>query len=122
MVPPEYVALESTPPGIVAEYPLGLDPDQLFWQRTYDRRFRVCRGTPDRRTTPDEHLSTLLKGTAEALALLGVTAVVVHPDAPRPSTARARGGFRLDSGYRLVTKTSDGRRYGASPRRPLRRS
>ena len=42
------MALESTPQGIVAEYPLGLDPDQLSLAAPYDRRFLggVPEGTP----------------------------------------------------------------------------
>ena len=112
MVPPEYVALESTPPGIVAEYPLGLDPDQLFWQRTYDRRFLggVPEGTPGQADDARRALiDPAVKGTAEALALLGVTAVVVHPDALETVDGPVLGADSgLDSGYRLVTKTSDG--------------
>jgi hypothetical protein len=48
-------------------------------------------------------------GTAEALALLGVTAVVLHPDALETVDGPALDAkARLGSGYRLVAKTSDG--------------
>ena len=111
-VPPEYVALESTPPGIVAEYPLGLDPDQLLWQRTYGRRFLggVPEGTPSQADDARRALiDPAVTGTAEALALLGVTAVVVHPDALEtvdgPVLDTSTG---LGSGYRLVAKAPDG--------------
>jgi hypothetical protein len=110
-VPPEYVVLESTPGGIVAEYPLGFDPDQLFWQRTYDRRFLggVPEGTPgqadDARRTLIDPAAT---GTAEALALLGVTAIVVHPDALETVNGPVIAADRLRSGYRLVRRAADG--------------
>jgi len=111
-VPPEYVELTSTPPGIVAEYPLGLDPDQLFWQRTYDRPFLggVPEGTPGQADDARRALiDPAATGTAEALALLGVTAVVVHPDALEtvhgPVIETDAG---LGPGYRLVAKASNG--------------
>jgi O-antigen/teichoic acid export membrane protein len=111
-VPAEYVELESTPPGIVAEYPLGLDPDQLFWQRTYDRPFLggVPEGTPGQADDARRALiDPAATGTAEALALLGVTAVVLHPDALETVNGPMIGASaRLGSGYRLVAKASDG--------------
>ena len=36
-LPPVYQALERTPPGILAEYPLVEDADNLFWQRDHGR-------------------------------------------------------------------------------------
>jgi hypothetical protein len=48
-------------------------------------------------------------GTAEALALLGVTAVVLHPDALQTVNGpMIDTNARLGSGYRLVAKASDG--------------
>ena len=110
--PPEYAGLESTPPGIVAEYPLGFDPDQLIWQRAYDRRFLggVPEGTPGQADDARRALiDPAATGTAETLALLGVTAVVVHPDALETVDGPMIGAEAgLGSGYRFVTKASDG--------------
>jgi O-antigen/teichoic acid export membrane protein len=112
IVPPEYVALRSTTPGIVAEYPLGLDADQLLWQRTYDRGVLggVPEGTPGQADDARRALiDPAVPGTAEALALLGVTAVVVHPDALETVNGPTiRTNASLGAGYRLVARTPDG--------------
>ncbi len=111
-VPPEYTALESTPPGIVAEYPLGQDPDQLFWQRAYARPFLggVPAGTPGQADDARRALvDPAVPGTAEQLALLGVTAIVTHPDAlDFAQVAPAVRGAHWGSGYSLVARTPDG--------------
>ena len=109
-VPPEYAAVRSTPPGIVAEYPLGQDPDQLFWQRVHGRSMLggVPAGTPGQ---ADEARLSLgdpaVPGVGEQLALLGVTALVVHPDAfgkGAPSVA----GRSFGPAYALVAREPDG--------------
>ena len=120
--PPEYVALGSTPPGTLAEYPLGFDPDQLFWQRIYDRRFLggVPEGTPGQADDARRALiDPAAAGTAEELALLGITAIVVHSDALETVHGPVIGP-EADSGpgYRLVTRTPEGTsvwRVTASP-------
>ena len=110
--PPEYVALGSTPPGTLAEYPLGFDPDQLFWQRIYDRRFLggVPEGTPGQADDARRALiDPAAAGTAEELALLGITAIVVHPDALETVHGPVIGpDADLGPGYRLVTRTPEG--------------
>jgi O-antigen/teichoic acid export membrane protein len=110
-VPVEYTALRTTPPGIVAEYPLGQDPDQLFWQRTYGRPFLggVPAGTPSQADDARRVLvDPAVPGTAEQLALLGVTAIVTHPDAltfaqPAPLVRAPNWG----PGYSLVARAPD---------------
>jgi O-antigen/teichoic acid export membrane protein len=100
-VSPAYSAVERTPPGILAEYPLGSADLYRLAQRSHGRR--LLNGAPAG-TEADEARLVLLDpatpGTAEALAFLGVTAIVIHPHAivdaevaPRPPVAG--GGFRL---------------------------
>jgi O-antigen/teichoic acid export membrane protein len=109
-LPPVYQALERTPPGILAEYPLVEDADNLFWQRDHGRPIlnSSAFGTP-----ADEARRVLvhpgIPGTAEALALLGVTAIITRPDAldyaeDTPDIERKSWG----PGYELVTRTPDG--------------
>jgi hypothetical protein len=109
-LPPVYQALERTPPGILAEYPLVEDPDNLFWQRDHGRPLlnSSAFGTP-----ADEARRILVHpgapGTAESLALLGVTAIVTRPDAldyaeNTPDIPRESWG----PGYELVEHTADG--------------
>jgi O-antigen/teichoic acid export membrane protein len=107
-VPAEYAAVKQTPRGILAEYPLGKSDIYRFWQRTHGRP--IVNGA-DAATTADEARLVLLDprdaGTAEKLALLGVTAIVVHKHAtvdvevaPRLPTA--------GEGYAPVAHFSDG--------------
>jgi hypothetical protein len=109
-VPPEYAALARTPDGVLVEYPLIHNIDHLFWQRFHGRPVLNSEafGTPAddaRRVVLDPGAS----GTAEALAFLGVTAIVTHRDALRyteaaPDVPNASWG----PGYALVTRTGDG--------------
>jgi O-antigen/teichoic acid export membrane protein len=108
--PAEYTALDRTPPGVLAEYPLIQSIDHLFWQRIHDRPVLNSEafGMP-----PDEARRTVLDpaspGTAEKLAFLGVTAIVTHrdalsytdgvPDVPNPNWG---------PGYRLIARDPDG--------------
>jgi O-antigen/teichoic acid export membrane protein len=109
-LPPEYQAIAHTPDGIVADYPLFQDIDRLFWQIDYHRPAIVSEafGAP-----PDEARRALINpatpGTAEQLALLGVTTIVTHRDALGyalgvPDVPNASWG----PGYRLITRTPDG--------------
>jgi O-antigen/teichoic acid export membrane protein len=102
--PPEYSAIKRTPPGIVAEYPLGQSDIYRFWQRKYGRPL-VNGAEPG--TQADFARLVLLDptqlGTAANLAFLGVTAISIHPGAhadvevqPRDPTA--------SRGYRLVAR------------------
>jgi O-antigen/teichoic acid export membrane protein len=109
-LPAEYAALERTPPGIVAEYPLGVSNDHIVWQTSYRR---PVMNNADFGTPADDAeravLSPSAPGVAHTLALLGVTAIVTHPDAldyiaGAPSVPNARWG----PGYELVGRASDG--------------
>ena len=109
-LPAEYTALERTPPGILADYPLGEDIDRLFWQREH-RRPVLNTGVIG--SAADQAQRALLHpgapGTAEALALLGVTAIVTHPDAlDYRSGVPDVPGASWGPGYALVTRTGDG--------------
>jgi O-antigen/teichoic acid export membrane protein len=91
-VPPQYEAVERTPAGILAEYPLERSDIDLLWQREHGRP--LVSGAPDG-TYADEVQRSLVDprqpGTAAALALLGVTTAVGSTDAP----ANFASGFRL---------------------------
>jgi O-antigen/teichoic acid export membrane protein len=105
-VPPAYAAVQRTPPGVLAEYPLGTSDVYRFWQRRHGRPLLngAAAGTPG-----DEARLVVLdpaaSGTAATLALLGVSAIVLHPHAivdaeAQPSTPTA--------GYSLVARAPDG--------------
>jgi hypothetical protein len=108
--PAEYAALSRTPDGILAEYPLIEDVDQLFWQRDHGRPVLNAGAIG---SEADQARRALLHpaapGTAAALALLGVTAIVTHPDALDyrsgvPDIPNASWG----PGYALVERAEDG--------------
>ena len=108
--PQIYRALETIRPGIVAEYPLVTSNDHIIWQTVYRRPLL---GNADFGTRADEARRIVLNprtpGTAEALAFLGVTAIITHPDALRyvdeaPDVPNASWG----PGYELVTRAPDG--------------
>jgi O-antigen/teichoic acid export membrane protein len=107
-VPPEYSALEQTPRGILAEYPLGTSDVFRMWQRAHGRP--LFNGSPSE--TQGDYVRHILldpaaPGTAQALSLLGVTAIGIHPgahvdaEAPFHDPARAKG-------YRLIGRFHDG--------------
>ena len=105
-----YRALEKLPPGIVAEYPLVRSNDHIIWQTVYRRPLF---GDADFGTEADAARRIVLNprtpGTAEALALLGVTAIVTHPDALRYyDTAKDVPNADWGPGYELVARGSDG--------------
>ncbi len=104
-VPAEYTKAESAPPGILAEYPLGSSDVFRFWQREHGRP--LVNGAPAG-TSADEARLVLLDpaatGTAAALKLLGVSAIVVHKHAVAdvevaPRTPTPAGGYRLLARY-----------------------
>jgi hypothetical protein len=109
-VPSLYAALERTPPGIVAEYPLVTTNDHIVWQTLYKRPLL---NNADFGTPADDARRVVLDPaspqTASSLAFLGVTAIVSHRDALRytdvdgyvPNASWGRG-------YRLVARTRDG--------------
>jgi O-antigen/teichoic acid export membrane protein len=101
-VPAEYVAVkDQTPQGILAEYPLGYSDLYRLWQREHGRP--LVNGAPEG-SVADQARMVLLDpaqpGTAASLALLGVTAVTIHPgggaDTPlQPREPTPGEGFRL---------------------------
>ena len=111
--PPEYEAVRAAPPGLLAEYPLasadhGITSDYLFWQDVHDRPLvngaRVGTFADGMRESLVDPASP---GTAEALAMLGVSVIVVRPNVyaftggpPTPPT--------LGRGYKLLARTSRG--------------
>lgn len=110
-LPELYRAVERTPRGVLAEYALVQQgADHQFWQRLHGRP--LLNGA--RRGTPADDLRRGLvdpgsPGVAEALALLGVTAMVTRADAldytdDVPDVPNADWG----AGYRLVERFPDG--------------
>jgi len=116
-VPPAYAVVARLPEGVLAEYPLRASDIYNLWQREHGRP--LLTGAPEE--TPADDLRRVVMdpaapGTAEALASLGVTAIIVHPGsadvevAPRLPT----GG----EGYEKVASFDDGTsvwRVTASP-------
>jgi hypothetical protein len=105
--PPEYDAVAHTPPGILAEYPLGYSDIYRLWQSRHKRA--LFNGAPV--DTPADTARLVLldpadPGTAEALSLLGVTAIAIHPgaqvDAEVPPTDPKNA-----PGYKLVGRFPD---------------
>jgi len=107
-VPAEYLTVESAPPGILAEYPLGSSDVFRFWQREHGRR--IVNGAPAA-TSADEARLVLLDpaatGTAPALKLLGVSAIVVHKHAVADVEVAPRTPTPHD-GYRLLARYDNG--------------
>lgn len=102
--PPEYAALARTPPGIVAEYPLVPQFGYFFWQSVHHRPLLNTFGFG---SPADDAQHALVNpstpGTAEELALLGVTAIVTNGDALRwGSTGYLPNPKDWGQGYRLV--------------------
>jgi hypothetical protein len=108
--PAEYAALARTPPGIVAEYPLVPQLSYVFWQAVHHRKLlnTSAFGSP---ADDAQHMfvNPSTPGTAEQLALLGVTAIVTHGDALRWSPAEyPRNPKDWGPGYRLVARAPSG--------------
>jgi O-antigen/teichoic acid export membrane protein len=99
--PPEYKALDRTPNGILADYPLGYSDIYRLWQSHHGRP--ILNGAPP--DTPADYARLVLldpadPGTAEKLSLLGVTAIAIHPYAHvdaeiRPRDPKPGQGFAL---------------------------
>jgi O-antigen/teichoic acid export membrane protein len=99
--PAEYSALRGVPPGILAEYPLGYSDIYRLWQSRHGRP--ILNGAPVN-SQADAARFVLLDpaqpGTAETLALLGVTAIAIHPAAHvdaevLPTEPRETPGYKL---------------------------
>ena len=123
-VPPVYEALADIPAGIVAEYPLITSNDHIIWQTVYKRpllnnaEFGTLADAARRMV-----LNPRVPGTAETLALLGVTAIVTHKDAlgyrdDQPDVPNASWG----PGYELVKRAAAGviPRYATTATTPPR--
>ncbi|MDX6407396.1 MAG: hypothetical protein QOE13_467 [Gaiellaceae bacterium] len=108
-VPPEYTALErETPNGIVAEYPLGYSDIYRLWQRVHGRA--LVNGAPDGSLADQARFMVLdpaQTATPPALALLGVTAIAIHPGGPADTPLQPRDPAATP-GYRLVGRFPDG--------------
>jgi O-antigen/teichoic acid export membrane protein len=107
--PPEYGVVDRTPPGILAEYPLGSSDIYRFWQRKHGRP--LLNGAQPG-TQADYARLVLLDptqpGTAAALSFLGVTAISLHPGAHADVEVPPRDP-EGSSGYRLVARYPHGR-------------
>jgi O-antigen/teichoic acid export membrane protein len=106
--PPEYAAVRETPRGIFADYPLGYSDIFRLWQRVHGHP--LLNGAPE--GTPADAARLMLldptqPGTAEALSLLGVTAIGIHPHAHVDAEVLP-GNPATDGGYRLVGRFPDG--------------
>jgi hypothetical protein len=106
--PPEYGAVERTPVGVLAEYPLGSSDVFRFWQTRHERP--LLNGAPPE--TPSDYVRRVVldpaePGTARSLSLLGVTAIAIHPNAHVDAEVAPREPSRA-GGYRLVGRFADG--------------
>jgi hypothetical protein len=109
-LPAAYAAVERTPPGILVEYPLTENVDNLLWQRDHGRRVlnNDAIGTPAWNAT-QMLVDPATPGTAAQLAFLGVTTLLSHPNALDytagvPDVPNASWG----PGYALASRTPDG--------------
>jgi hypothetical protein len=106
--PAEFEAVKKTPPGILAEYPLGYSDVFRLWQRVYGRR--LVNGAPAGSAADTARLMLLdpaQPGTGEALALLGVTAVGINPGTHVDAEVLP-GNLAGDKRYKLVDRFPDG--------------
>jgi hypothetical protein len=107
-VPPEYAAVAKTRPGILAEYPLGSSDVYRFWQRRHDHP--LLNGAPAG-TAADEARLVLLDpsqpGRAQALALLGVSSILINQHAVVDAEVLPEDPARHE-GFQLVGRFSDG--------------
>src|SRR5205807_2969969 len=106
--PPEYAAVRETPYGILADYPLGYSDVFRLWQRVHGHP--LMNGA--RPNTPADTARLMLleptqPGTAEALSLLGVTAIGIHPHAHVDAEVLP-GNPSKDKDYRLVGRFPEG--------------
>jgi O-antigen/teichoic acid export membrane protein len=106
--PPEFAAVRDTPDGIVADYPLGYSDIFRLWQSVHGRP--LVNGAPEDSQADYARLVLLdpaQPGTAESLALLGVTAIGIHPNVHVDAEVLP-GSLAQAKGYRLVGRFPDG--------------
>jgi hypothetical protein len=100
-MPAAYAAVERTPKGILADYPLASSDVFRFWQREHGRA--IVNVDSSAEPANDARLVLLdpaAAGTAQALALLGVTSIVIHGHAVTdaevlPRTPAPGAGYAL---------------------------
>ena len=108
---PQYAALARTPRGTLAVYPLGEPTTYFLWQRAHERPLVNGSGAGSR---ADDVRLTLVDpgspGTAERLALLGVTSIVTWADALDFELLRPHPMCRTHAGRRvcIVKRFPDG--------------
>ena len=109
-LPAVYAAVERSPAGVLAEYPMDEGSDYRFWQRLHRRPLLNGAGLG---SAADDVARSLVDpsapGTAGALSLLGVTAIATRADALDftegvPDVPNASWG----KGYGLVQRLPDG--------------
>jgi uncharacterized membrane protein len=107
--PAEYAALSRTPRGILAVYPLVPRLDYWLWQTLHHRPLL---NTDAFGSAADDAQHALVNpsapGTAQQLALLGVTTIVTNGDALRWSDQFPPNPPNWGPGYRLVARTDTG--------------
>ena len=113
--PPAYAAVERTPAGVLAEYPLTASWEFptlgfVYWQRVHGRP--LLNGAAEN-TDADAIRRMLIDpvapGTAPSLALLGVTDVVTRPDTFKWQNAWTPGDpASYGPGYRLLDREPSG--------------
>jgi hypothetical protein len=102
--------VSRTPPGILAVYPLVPRLDYFLWQT---RHHRPLLNTNAFGSAADDEQHALVNpgtaGTAQQLALLGVTSIVTYGDALRWGPAEyPRNPPSWGPGYRLVARSMNG--------------
>jgi hypothetical protein len=108
--PAEYAAVSRTPQGVLVIYPLLPRLDYLLWQT---RHHRPILNTYAFGTAADDAQHALVNpstpGTAQQLALLGVTTIVTNGDALRWGSGQyPRNPPNWGPRYRLVARTETG--------------
>jgi len=107
-MPAAYAAVERTPKGILADYPLASSDVFRFWQRNHGRP--IVNVDSSAEPANDARLVLLdpaAAGTARALALLGVTSIVIHGHAITDAEVLPRTPAP-GSGYALVGRYGGG--------------
>jgi hypothetical protein len=108
--PEIYAAVQREPQQILAEYPIDEGSDYKFWQRVH--RIPLLNGARIGSEARDVALGVVhpgSPGTAEVLALLGVTTITTWPDAlDYTDNVEDRPNAEWGPGYALVQRFEDG--------------
>ncbi len=109
-LPAVYAAVEPSPAGVLAEYPMDEGSDYRFWQRLHRRPLLNGAGLgSDADDVARRLVDPSAPGTAAALSLLGVSVIATRSDALDftegvPDVPNASWG----AGYGLVRRLPDG--------------